>query len=108
MIILNNNPLGEMPIKKNVHPILSYNLNNNSNVKQLSQTLTIEIMLEHQKMVLKNVAYNNDLFRKELLKSLAWLNSNDLTQLRVWLRENYWNIHREIIQDIMYPYRVTA
>jgi hypothetical protein len=65
-------------------------------------------MLEHQKMVLTNVAYNDDLFRKELLKSLAWLNSNDLTSLRVWLRENYWNTHQEIIQDILYPYRVTA
>ncbi len=65
-------------------------------------------MLEHQKMVLKNVANNDDLFRKELLKSLAWLNSHDLTKLRIWLRENYWSTHKDIIRDIMYPYKVTA
>jgi hypothetical protein len=66
------------------------------------------IMLEHQKMVLVNVDYNDDLFRKELQKSLVWLNSNDLINLRVWLKEKYWNTHREIIQEILYPYKVTA
>ncbi len=65
-------------------------------------------MLEHQKIVLRNVAYNHDLFRKELLKSLAWLNSNELTKLRVWLRKNYWSTHKNVILDVLYPYKVTA
>lgn len=79
--------------------VISNSIKSNNNLK---------IMLEHQKMVLVNVDYNDDLFRKELQKSLAWLNSNDLANLRVWLKENYWNTHREIIQDIVHPFKETA
>lgn len=44
-------------------------------------------MLELQKSVLRNVAYNKELFRKELNKSLVRLNSYDISQLFVWLKE---------------------
>ena len=60
-------------------------------------------MLEHQKKVIQNVAGNAELFKKELYKSLAWLNSYDLTQLRKWLRENFWHTHKGIIQEVFYP-----
>jgi len=60
-------------------------------------------MLEHQKIVLNGVKDNEYLFSKELKKSLAWLNSHELTQLRKWLKENFWDTHKTIIQDILYP-----
>ena len=65
-------------------------------------------MLEHQKLVLKNVSYDKDLFKKELIKSFAWLNAYELTQLRVWLNANFKNTHWEVIKDIMYPSKYVA
>ena len=67
-----------------------------------------ETMLEHQMKVLQNVACDQELFKKELYKSLAWLNAHDLTQLRVWLRKKYWSSHRELIEEVMYPFKVSA
>jgi hypothetical protein len=61
-------------------------------------------MLELQKLVLQNVAYNKGLFRKELLKSCRWLNSQDLQELYKWLENNFWETHKDVIQDVLFPY----
>ena len=60
-------------------------------------------MLELQKLVLMNVCNNSKLFKKELRKSLAWLNSAELTKLRIWLRENFWDTRRDDILEVLYP-----
>lgn len=60
-------------------------------------------MLEHQKKVLKGVSKDKYLFKKELLKSMAWLNAHEQTQLRKWVWENYNHVHSEIIKDVLYP-----
>ncbi len=60
-------------------------------------------MLEHQKKVLQGVSNDPFLFRKELIKSAAWLNSHELTQLRLWVREQFYPVHKNIIDDILYP-----
>lgn len=57
-------------------------------------------MLEHQKMVLQNVAWNQDLFRKELLKSLSWLNEEEQEQLYIWLSKNF-DYYNDIIQEVI-------
>lgn len=58
-------------------------------------------MLEHQKKVLKAVADNEELFRKELLKSMVWLNSEELMLLRKWLKQEYWDTHKNIILKVL-------
>jgi hypothetical protein len=65
-------------------------------------------MLEHQKKVLQNVANNEELFKKELYKSLAWLNTHDLALLKVWLRNNYWGTYSTLIKEVMYSFKVSA
>jgi hypothetical protein len=62
-------------------------------------------MLEHQKVVLRNVSHDEHLFRKELIKSMAWLSSHELTELRKWLRQHFGSTHKAAIQDILYPVR---
>lgn len=57
-------------------------------------------MLEHQKLVLQNVAWNQDLFRKELLKSLSWLNEEEQEQLYIWLSKNF-DYYNDIIQEVI-------
>ena len=59
-------------------------------------------MLEHQKIILKNVSDNKQLFKKELIKSMIWLSSNELIQLRKWLREQFWESHADEINEVLY------
>ncbi len=46
-------------------------------------------MLEHSKLVLKAVAQYPVLFKKELQKSLAWLNNDDKKALLFWVKKEY-------------------
>lgn len=57
-------------------------------------------MLEHQKMVILNLAHDPDLFKKELLKSFAWLKSYELYKLYYWLKMNFDSNHDDIIRDV--------
>lgn len=60
-------------------------------------------MLEHQKIVLRGVSHDKSLFRKELIKSMAWLNANDQTELRSWVSQIYRDQYPNIIKDILDP-----
>lgn len=60
-------------------------------------------MLEHQKKVLKSVSFDKTLFRKELIKSLSWLNNKEQIQLAKWVRENFAHLHANIIMDVCHP-----
>ena len=57
-------------------------------------------MLEHQKKVLLGVSENNSLFRKELIKSMVWLNDSDLALLQNWVRKNFYDKQANIINEI--------
>lgn len=64
-------------------------------------------MLNHQKLVLRNVAYNKELFRKELIKSLDWLSHDEVTILYKWLIENYEKTHIDVIKNVFQSDKVT-
>ncbi len=57
-------------------------------------------MLDHQKMILKNVMHDKLLFEKELTKSIKWLEATDVRKLQKWLQTSYWKSHKEIIQKV--------
>ena len=59
-------------------------------------------MLEHQKIVLNNVAFSKELFRKEIFKSFVWLSFKDFIQLAIWLKNNFWISHKEILLDALF------
>lgn len=58
-------------------------------------------MLEHQIIVLENVSHSKELFKKELLKSLNWLEEEEILQLKEWLMHNIAEDYSEVIQDIL-------
>ncbi len=58
-------------------------------------------MLEHQKKVLEAVSYDNKLFKKELIKSQAWLNIHDQTKLRLWVKQKFYQQHADTINEIL-------
>ncbi len=57
-------------------------------------------MLEHQKMLLHQVSYDKELFRKEIVKSFKWLKSYEIINLHKWLKANYGASHSDVINDI--------
>lgn len=60
-------------------------------------------MLEQTKIVLANVSFDFDLFKKELAKAIKWLNPADLEALKNWCLDNYSDTYQEIISEILLP-----
>lgn len=58
-------------------------------------------MLETCKIVLNGVKDDKHLFRKELIKSLAWLNSEEQKALKHWVHENFYDRHADIIDEVL-------
>jgi hypothetical protein len=56
-------------------------------------------MLELQKFVLQRVCEDAHLFKKELIKSLHWLGSQDVEKLRQWVWFEFGNKYADIIKD---------
>ncbi|RLD60577.1 MAG: hypothetical protein DRJ01_09395 [Bacteroidetes bacterium] len=54
-------------------------------------------MLEHQKVIIRNVSSNKELFENEIKKSIKWLNKNDLLQFNKWLIANFNDKYPDII-----------
>ena len=48
-------------------------------------------MLEFCKSVLEKVSFDHVLFKKELIKSIQWINTTDAKSLREWCIEMYGN-----------------
>ena len=65
-------------------------------------------MLDHQKIILIAVSGNKDLFRKELIKSMLWLDEPDQLKLKKWLHEKFWDEHSEIISEVLYSGKTYA
>nr|WP_319398945.1 hypothetical protein [uncultured Carboxylicivirga sp.] len=58
-------------------------------------------MLEHQKKVLTSVSENPELFKKELEKSLQWLNHEEQNQFKEWVKEKYESHYPKIIAEFL-------
>jgi hypothetical protein len=61
-------------------------------------------MLEQQMLVLSKSSANKEIFRKELLNSLAWLKTYDLFRLRKWVGEQYGKKYPEVISEAFEPF----
>jgi len=60
-------------------------------------------MLELQKFVLQHVHHDALLFKKELIKSILWLDYTELVKLKEWVWSEFGNTHSEIINDVFVP-----
>jgi hypothetical protein len=63
-------------------------------------------MLEHQKWVIQNVAGDTELFKKELYKSLAWMEKDEIEEFVEWLKSNYWNTNGNEINAVFGNYMI--
>ena len=55
--------------------------------------------LEFYKTILEKVSFDQVLFKKELVKSIQWINTTDAKSLREWCIEMYGNKYSDIIQQ---------
>jgi len=63
-------------------------------------------MLELQKIVLQQVSDHKELFKKELLKSLKWLNSEEIILLKEWVLNQFSYRYRDVINETFYSIEV--
>jgi len=62
--------------------------------------MNYQFMLEHQMKVIKNVSQNKLLFKKEINKSLEWLDGEEIYTLKSWLDKNFRETHGDIIDGL--------
>jgi len=61
-------------------------------------------MLEHQKLMIRSVSSNPELFRKEVEKSFKWLAYNEILHLYEWLKTQYGTTYGSDIDEIFKKY----
>ncbi|MGB0870285.1 MAG: hypothetical protein ACPG6V_04175 [Flavobacteriales bacterium] len=61
-------------------------------------------MLELCKNVLKEVSFDRHLFIKELGKSIEWIKTNEVVQLKQWCIQEFGDKYGEVITDVFSNY----
>lgn len=51
-------------------------------------------------MILQKVSDDRDVFKKELKKSLVWLNSFETMELKKWVYDKFGDTHRQHIKEV--------
>ncbi len=57
-------------------------------------------MLNHQQQVLQGVSNDKELFKKELVKSLKWLEQSDKSELKKWVKSHFRESHPKVIEEV--------
>lgn len=58
-------------------------------------------MLEYVKIILQKVSFDAMLFRKELQKSITWLNEEEKVELKIWLNASFTGEYKNVIKEIL-------
>ena len=56
-------------------------------------------MLEYAKTILPNVSFSEELFRKELLKCIKWVDQKEIEELKVWCFSQFGKIYPLILEE---------
>jgi len=57
-------------------------------------------MIEYAKVILPKVSFSRELFRKELIKSVSWIDSGQLEELVEWCNENFGEMYPDILNEV--------
>ena len=60
-------------------------------------------MLEYAKVILPNVSFNRELFRKELAKCINWAGDSELDYLKRWCFDNFQEQYPDILIEAFTP-----
>ncbi len=56
-------------------------------------------MLEYAKIILPKVSFSKELFRKELVKCIHWVEQNQIEELHAWCYENFNERYADILAE---------
>jgi hypothetical protein len=56
-------------------------------------------MLRFSQSILQKVSFDPSLFRKELKKSISWLNRQEMMVLKIWCLASF-GMHKDIILEV--------
>ena len=59
----------------------------------------MKTMLEYQKMILEKVSFDKNIFKKELKKSIKWLQGEELKKLIHWVWNKFGLTHADAINS---------
>lgn len=62
----------------------------------------VSVSVEYQKMILKKVSFNEELFQKELLKAKKWFDESQIKELLDWALvqfESFASLIRDLFND---------
>lgn len=57
-------------------------------------------MIEYAKVILPKVSFSRELFRKELTKSMKWVEPGQLEELIKWCNENFGEMYPDILHEV--------
>ena len=57
-------------------------------------------MLNYTETILLKVSFNKELFRKELNKSVKWLERNEIKALQIWCILNFGTLYMDVINEV--------
>ena len=57
-------------------------------------------MLEYAKIILPKVSFSKELFRKELIKCLHWVEPGEVHELHDWCYENFKDKYPDVLEEV--------
>jgi len=64
-------------------------------------------MLDYVKTILIKVSFDQSLFKKELEKSLQWLEADEILKLKDWVIEKFNHMYKDIIIGVFSIYELS-
>jgi hypothetical protein len=61
--------------------------------------LKTEAMLEYAKVILPKVSFSRELFRKELIKCINWVEPKQVPELRTWCYKNFTQLYPNVLAE---------
>jgi len=68
---------------------------------------TYLFMLDYVKTILIKVSFDQGLFKKELEKSLQWLEADEILKLKDWVIEKFNHMYKDIIIGVFSTYELS-
>ena len=56
-------------------------------------------MLDYSKKLLSKVSFDRKLFKKELKKSIAWINKEERLTLQIWCLATFGHMYKDVIVE---------
>ena len=64
-------------------------------------------MLDYVKTILIKVSFDQKLFKKELEKSLQWLEAEEVLKLKNWVVEKFNHMYKDVINEVFHTHELS-